>query len=110
MAFPAKFKSLIELSYDDVEKPTGGWLTYGVCASSNDACGWQGWVLEVVEGVHGGEVKALPSDNDLNCPKCGNAIFRTEVSYRFDVSPNQTPKLAQNVDYEVMPILYDDEE
>ena len=52
----------------------------------------------------------LPSDEDLNCPKCGNPLFRTEVSYKFDVSLNQAPKLIPNVDYEVMPVLYDDDE
>ena len=110
MAFPSKFKSLIELSLDQVEKPTSAWLNFGVCASSNDACGWQGWILESVEAAAHGEAKVLPSDEDLNCPKCGNPLFRTEVSYKFDVSLNQAPKLIPNVDYEVMPVLYDDDE
>ena len=42
----------------------------------------------------------------MNCPKCGKPLFRTEVNYRFELSPDQAPKLVAGVDYEVAPITY----
>ena len=110
MPFPLKFKDLIELSPHQVEKPTCVWLNYGVCASKDDSCGWQGWVIDRVESkrgdVEGDAAKVLPSDEDLNCPKCGNPLFRTEVNHRFELSRDQTSKLIPDIDYEVAPIVY----
>lgn len=108
MPLPLKFKDLIELSYDQVEKPNSAWLNYAVCASCSDSCGWQGWIIDAVEGTgREGVDKVLPSQ-DMNCPKCGKPLFRTEVNYRFELSPDQAPKLAAGVDYEVAPLTYDE--
>ena len=108
MPFPLKFKHLIELSPHQVEKPTGVWLNYGVCASRDDSCGWTGWVVDRVESRHCGTATMLPSDDDLNCPKCGNPLFRTDVNLRFELSRDQSPTLIPNVDYDTAPIRYSD--
>ena len=108
---PLKFKDLIELSYDQVEKPNSVWLNYAVCASFSDSCAWQGWVIDAAETTsEKGVDTVLPSDTDLNCPKCGKPLFRTEINYRFELSPDQSPKLMAGVDYEVAPLTYDDGE
>lgn len=106
MALPLKFKDLIELSYDQVEKPNSAWLNYAVCASCSDSCGWQGWIIDAVEGTDREGVDKVLSSQDMNCPKCGKPLFRTEVNYRFELSPDQSPKLAAGVDYEVAPLTY----
>lgn len=108
MPFPLKFKDLIELSADQVEKPSNVWLNYGVCAARDDSCGWQGWVIDRVESKHGDVVTVLPSDEDLNCPRCGNPLFRTEANHKFELSRDQSAKLIPDVDYEVAPIIYSD--
>ncbi len=110
MALPLKFKDLIELSYEQVERPDSVWLNYAVCASCSDSCGWQGWIIDAVQRKNEeGADRMLPSDTDLNCPKCGKPLFRTEVNYRFELSPDQSPKLAAGVDYEVVPLTYDED-
>ena len=38
MAFPRKFKHLLEIELKDVETPDYVWITYAVCAVEKDAC------------------------------------------------------------------------
>ena len=109
MPFPLKFKDLIELTYDEVEKPTSIWINYAVCAYREDSCEWQGWVLDKAEAIRGTVEKVLPSDDHLDCPRCGNPLFRTEVNYRFVLSQDQAPKLIPEVDYEAAPVVYHDD-
>ena len=42
VAFPRKFKHLLEIECEDRRAPPQAWLTYAVCGVTQDACGWQG--------------------------------------------------------------------
>ena len=101
MAFPRKFKNLLELTYEQVEQPSYVWLTYAVCGCGADSCGWQGWVVEsaFVRREEDDDL-LLPSDDHLDCPECRKPLFRTEVSYRFEPSRDQAHPLVPGVDYE----------
>lgn len=103
MSFPKKFKNLIELKREDVELPDEAWLTYAVCACEDDACGWQGWIIESL--ARGG--KQLSADTGQKCPACGRMLFRTEASVRCVPSRDQSKTLVPGRDYDVSPIEYD---
>ena len=116
MSFPAKFRSLLELTSNDVEMPDYAWLTYAVCVLTNDACGWGGWIIESVfkkTAAHhatGTGDKLLPSGDDLQtCPRCGRTLFRTSASIRMTSSADQAPVHGEpGVDYQVVDMEYDD--
>lgn len=114
MAFPRKFKKLLELELSDVEKPDYVWLTYAVCGGSADACGWAGWAIEAAfsfTSEHyptGTGDKLLEALDDLTCPRCGKDLFRTAASIRFEPSEDQTPVHGlPGVDYDVVPREYE---
>ncbi len=113
MAFPRKFKKLLELQRKDVPAPKQIWLTYSVCATRPDACGWQGWVLESAFNISEltcGPKNLLPGNYSDRCPNCGSQLFRTGASYRFDPSSQQDlPHGEPGIDYELVPIEYEDE-
>jgi hypothetical protein len=117
MAYPAKYRHLLELTLKDMETPDYAWLTYAVCAVTKDACGWSGWILETVfkrTGEHhatGTGDKALPHVDEMQtCPQCGRALFRTSASVRMELSADQTPVHGQaGVDYEANDIRYEDD-
>lgn len=102
MAFPKKFKGLLETSPSDVDPPVDTWITYAVCGVDDDSCGWGGWILEGIRGTTG----QLPANTQQICPECGKELLRTEVSVRFEPSEDQTPDLIAGVDYETVPIEY----
>src|ERR1700686_4807281 len=109
MNAPAKYRGLVELTLQDVDAPDYAWLTYAVCALTNGACGWGGWVIESVfkktseHHATGTGDKLLPTaDYEQRCPRCGGTIFRTSESLRMSPSPDQTPVHGQaGIDYEV---------
>ncbi len=106
MPLPRKFKSLLELSSEQVEKPSYAWLAYAVCACEEDACGWQGWLLESAFMQQEGEDDLLlPVDSSLECPECHRPLYCT-VTYRVEPSADQRPRLIPGVDYEETPIEY----
>lgn len=105
MAFPKKFKHLLELELEDAAQPDQAWLTYAVCACTKDACTWQGWIIESVSR----EGKQLWADTYQKCPECGRDLFRTGATVKFRPSEDQTPKLRPGIDYETVPIEYDDD-
>jgi hypothetical protein len=117
MAYPAKYRDLLELTLQDVEVPDYAWLTYAVCAVTKDACGWGGWIIEALfkrTGEHhatGTGDKALPyADEMQTCPRCGRDLFRTSASVRMDLSADQTPVHGQEgIDYEVSEMRYEDD-
>jgi hypothetical protein len=109
MAWPLKFKALLEIEKNDIPKPSHVWATYCVCACSKSACGWGGWMLEAIfsnpKAKQGEDL--LPSPSELLCPECGMPLFRTRASYRFDRSKNQRPPGGvAGIDYEVLPMKY----
>jgi hypothetical protein len=115
MAFPRRFKHLIELELDDIESPDYAWLTYAVCACYKDSCGWGGWMIGAVfhktEEEHPSSTgdKVLPAMMDQVCPSCGKALFRTGASIRLERSTDQTPPLIEGIDYVASdPIEYED--
>ncbi|MRR55059.1 MAG: hypothetical protein EG822_11190 [Deltaproteobacteria bacterium] len=113
MGFPRKFKELLEIEKEDVEKPEEAWLTYAVCATEKDSCGWGGWMLEAVWKNTSDKEKPqfLNANDEQVCPRCGRETFRTGASYRFVLSSDQTPTGAiPDIDYEVLPIEYDKDE
>jgi hypothetical protein len=109
MAYPLKFKSLLEIKKKDITKPSHVWITYAVCATSHKSCGWGGWMLEAVFSnpkAKAGEY-ILPSLSEQICPNCGKELFRTGASYRCDISKNQKSNSGvPGVDYLVVPIKY----
>lgn len=114
MAFPRKFKELLESGLSDVEKPDYAWLTYAVCGCSADACGWAGWVIEAAfrrtekHFPTGTGDKALQAIGSSACPRCGKELFRTAASIRFEPSEDQTPVHGvPGVDYDVEPMEYE---
>ena len=90
MAFPEKFRHLIDISAADVELPDYLWLTYAVCAIEPDSCGWGGWMLEVAFKKTAERHPTSTGDKALNaidqqiCPICRKTLFRTEVTRRFE--------------------------
>lgn len=109
MAFPRKFKELLQIEQEDVEKPEEAWLTYAVCATEKDSCGWGGWMLEALWKNTSEKPQFLNANDEQICPRCGRETYRTGAGYRFTLSPDQTPiGVVAGVDYEDSPIEYED--
>ena len=114
MAYPAKFRHLIERTTDDVERPDYVWLAYAVCAVTVDGCGWEGWMLETAFRQDGAKHptstgdRALAAATEQVCPRCRRETFRTEVALRLEPSADQSAPLRAGVDYEIEPIKYED--
>ena len=112
MAFPRKFQSLIEIERSDVVIPDYLWLVYAVCAASQDACGWSGWMIEAAFQADGGDYPTstgdapLPAQDQQVCPRCGRETFRTGASVRMVPSEDQKLPLEPGIDYEASPIEY----
>jgi len=114
MAFPRKFKHLLEIELKDVETPDHVWITYAVCAVEKDACCWAGWMIEAAfkktaerHPTSTGD-KSLAAMNDQVCPRCGRPLFRTGASLRMVPSENQEEPLVEGRDYTCVPITYED--
>lgn len=114
MAFLRKFKHLHDLDRGDIEAPDYVWLVYAVCAVSSEGCGWGGWMIEVAFKVDGqnhatgtGD-KVLPAVDEQRCPRCGRETYRTGADLRLVPSEEQKRSLEAGVDYEVIPIEYDE--
>lgn len=114
MAFPAKFRHLIERSADDVELPDYVWLAYAACAVTAEGCGWEGWMLETAFRRDGAKHPTSTGDRLLSaadeqaCPRCGRETFRTEVAVRLEPSVDQSPPRRAGIDYDVAPIEYEE--
>lgn len=114
MPFPMKFRHLLELTLNEVDVPDYAWLTYAVCGVTEDACGWNGWILESLfkkTDKHyptGTGDKSLPIDNEEQlCPRCRRQLFRTDATIRFERSADQTPIHGEpGVDYDTSPMEY----
>jgi len=99
MLFPEKFRSLIELSEEQITVPDFLWLAYAVCAVQEDSCGWQGWILESVEkGDLNADGEQVSADTDQRCPVCNRPLYRTGVEKQFVLNSNAGPKLAYRYD------------
>jgi len=105
MTFPRKFKERLEVTEKDLSLPRDAWITYSVCGCTQDACGWEGWIIESVTNVSD---ENLPADIECKCPDCNRPLFRTSVSVKLTKSSDQTPKLVPGIDYEVMETEYED--
>ena len=83
-----QFESLIETKATDIEIPDYVWLSYSVCAAEKSSCGWGGWIIEGAFRKTGEKLptgtgdKLLPADYRQICPRCGEILFRTEVSIK----------------------------
>lgn len=114
MAFPRKFQSLLEIEQSDVPAPDYVWLVYAVCAVSDEACGWGGWMIEAAFQIGNGNQPTatgdalIPSQDGQVCPRCGLETFRTGASVRMVPSEDQTLPLVPGTDYAVVPIEYMD--
>jgi hypothetical protein len=113
MAFPAKFRQLIELTAADVEKPDYVYLSYAVCAVTKEGCGWGGWMIEAAfrrDGKNhptGTGDRLLSAADEQICPRCGGETFMTEVDLCME-PVGETKRLRQGIDYEVVPIEYEE--
>lgn len=114
MPFPRKFQGLLEIERGDVPIPDYVWLVYAICALSDDACGWGGWMIEAAfQSGDGGYPTAtgdalLPAVDQQVCPCCGRETFRTGASVRMVPSEDQRLPQEPGADYEVTPIDYGD--
>jgi len=88
VAYPRKFKSLLETKKGEVEEPVEVWLAYAVCGIDERSCGRSGWILESAIAKSG----QLPADTKQICPSCGKETFRTEVSVKYEQSKDQSAK------------------
>lgn len=112
MAFPLKFKPLLELELHDVERPDYVWLAYAVCGCELDACGWNGWIIsaafqrtdEIYPSKPGH--KLLPSQGN-HCPRCGRVLFETAAQLRFEPSADQEPIPYRGGETEEKPMEYE---
>ena len=119
MPFPKKFKKLLEISLNDVAIPDCIWLTYAVCAMEVESCGWGGWIIESAykhneadnstEIDNKANIRVLDASDTQECPRCGKDLFRTDASVKYELSKDQTPPLVPDIDYEVLPIEYDED-
>jgi hypothetical protein len=115
MVYPAKFRTLLELELKDVEAPDYAWLTYAVCGTTEDACSWNGWMLEGAFKKNGKRYPTATGDkslrtigDDQGCPVCGRKLFRTGATLRFEPSADQKPIHGEpGVDYETSPMEYE---
>jgi hypothetical protein len=94
MPFPEKYKHLLEITLDQLEKPKKAVLTYAVCAYEDNACGWQGWIIEAIASNE----KFLPADTDQRCPVCNGLLYRTD-KLLFVLSDNQNIGEGPLVEY-----------
>jgi hypothetical protein len=106
MAFSKKYQKLIDIKLTDIDVPDYAWLTYAVCACETDSCGWGGWIIETV--VNSNSKINLSMDDRQCCPQCGKNLFRTEATVKFIKSDDQTPDLIEGVDYESIPVEFDE--
>ena len=93
MGFPRKFKDLLEITLECVEKPDYAFLTYAVCACEADSCGWGGWILEGAfkdDPTRQEWERALPGDYTQRCPNCGKDTFRTEATVELRPAEDQS--------------------
>ena len=114
MAFPKRFKDVLEPDPHSAPKPDYVWLVWAACGCEETACGWSGWVIEgaftrssIRLSTSTGDA-LVPADDRLACPNCGTALFRTDISLRLEPSTDQ-PRLhgRPGIDYEVSPIEYE---
>ena len=78
MPYPRKFKKLLEMELKDVKVPDYVWLTYAVCATERESCGWGGWIIEAAfERSRDVGANLLPAVDEHLCPRCGKKLFRT---------------------------------
>ncbi len=114
MAFPRKFQRLLEIKRHDVSALDYVWLVYAVCAVSENACGWGGWMIEAAFHVGDGTYPTstgdalVPAQDQQICPRCGQETFRTGASIRMVPSEDQKSLWEPGVDYEVSPLEYTD--
>ena len=112
MAFPRKFRSLLEIERGDMSAPDYVWLVYAVCAISEQSCGWGGWMIDAAfRKSDGGRLTStgdalIPAQDSQVCPRCGLETFRTGASVRMAASEDQTPPMEPGKDYEAVPIEY----
>ena len=113
MPFPRKFKKILETELKDVESPDYIWLAYAVCALEKQSCGWGGWIIEAAFKKSKEQHATSTGDKLLNvveqvCPQCGKQLFNTAASIKYEPSKDQTEPLVEGVDYEVLPMEYED--
>ena len=114
VSFPRKFQKLLEIERGNVVVPDYVWMVYAVCAVSQEACGWGGWIIEAAFQAGGGDYPTstgdalLPAQDQQVCPRCGRETFRTGAGVRVVPSEDQEPPLKAGQDYEVSPMEYTD--
>jgi len=114
MAFPRKFRHLIELTETDVPRPDYVWLSYAVCAVEQESCGWGGWMIEAAyertaeRHPTGTGDRLLPAVDEQRCPRCGRETYRTGVTQRLEPADDQAPPLRPGADYVIAPPVFED--
>lgn len=106
MAFPDKFRALVELGEKDVSIPDFVWLSYAVCAVEEESCGWRGWIIESAWKIDPKTRKEMPVEADTHqrCPVCGRQLYRTGVEKQFRLNRHAGPKI--DYPYASVPVTF----
>jgi len=114
MPFPQKFKPILEPDPASIPRPDYVWLAYAACGVEPTSCGWSGWVIEGAfrhstrhaPTSTGDEL--LPADDELKCPRCNLALFRTGIALRCEPPADQESPVGEpGADYDVAPMEYE---
>jgi hypothetical protein len=98
MAFPRKFRALIETEEDQATTPDYVWLSFAVCATEEDSCGWGGWIIESAWKSQDNDVQKVEveveADTEQRCPRCNKLLYRTGVEKQYQLNPDAGPKIT----------------
>lgn len=106
MAFPGKFRHLMEAAESEATIPDEVWLSFALCTVEEDSCGWTGWIIESAWKNHGADRHAVVAADNQRCPNCGKVLFRTGLEKQYDLNPSQLPKL--DFSYESLPETFEE--
>jgi hypothetical protein len=115
MAYPAKFRHLMEIEESDTIIPDQVWLAYAVCTAEKDSCGWAGWIIEAAwKNRSADSAGRLPNwkdrqfvvaDDRQRCPNCSKDLYRTGVGKLYELLPSQPTRDL----FDSVPIEYNDD-
>lgn len=73
-----------------VNPPKDAILTYSICGPDDNACGWEGWLLECASirtvSAKGEDIVVfVPTASAQVCPNCRNTLYRTDSKFKLSL-------------------------